>query len=203
MHLGGKKSHPTRISQMRRSKLALHPTNVAPELPVPSPALASASFRLWISAIHLLFRFPTVSKIERGPLSAAARQIFFDFFFPHLTDLIIMEGTLRSSHTPDFLIRQFPLRVVDPAAAFRLMDELCFSLVCFVRSSHGRCAEPDSVRPYRYVKIQSGSECPLEELFHLGGRDDVFGLVSGDFVLGEGSGLVRVFGGGRCCLRWG
>ena len=43
----------------------------------------------------------------------------------------IRKGTLGLSHAPDLLVRQFPLRVVDPTATFRLMDEPCFSLVFF------------------------------------------------------------------------
>ena len=113
------------------SKSALHPTNVAPELPVPSPALASASFRLWISATHLLFRFPSVSEIERVLRPQQLGRLFFPSdWLDNDGSVNNKEGRLELSHGPDFLIRQFSLRVVDPAAAFRLMDELCFSLVC-------------------------------------------------------------------------
>ena len=70
----------------------------------------------------------------------------------------------------------------------------------FVRSFFIRkCArKANRVRPYRYVEIQPRSESPSEELLHLGGRDDVLGLVGGDFVLGEGGGLIGVFDVLRC-----
>ena len=59
----------------------------------------------------------------------------------------------------------------------------------------------DRIRPYRYVEIQPRSESPLEELLQLGGRDDVLGLVNGHLILIKGGGLVRGFGGLRCCHR--
>ena len=105
------------------SNTALHPTN-RPELFVPPIALASASFCLWISAIHLLIRFSSVSEIL--PSSD---------HFDHDGNVKSKEGRLRLPHGPNFLIRQLSLRVVDPAPAFCLMDEYCFSLVClfFIR----------------------------------------------------------------------
>ena len=99
------------------SNTALHPTN-RPELFVPPLALASASFCLWISAIHLLIRFSSISEIL--PSSD---------IFDGDRNVKSTEGRLRLPHGPYFLIRQLSLRVVDPAAAFRLMNELCFIIV--------------------------------------------------------------------------
>lgn len=123
-----------------------------------------------------------------GLLSAAVEQ----FLFP--SDRLHNDGNVKFKdmgllHRPDLPIRQFSLRVVDPAAAFRLMDGFASALL-FVLHTIGP--------PYRYIEIQPGSKSPLEKLFHLGGCDHVFRLVSGYFVPGEGGGLVSGLGGMRC-----